>query len=493
MNAVREEFGGVDVSRTRALNEVCKGYTTFRENDVLFAKITPCMENGKLAVVPRLEHEWGFGSTEFHVLRAGEAVLPNWIGHFLSQRELRRDAQRSMTGSAGQLRVPATWLTVRTVPLPPIPEQRRIVAKIEELFSDLDAGVAALERVKANLKRYRASVLKAACAGRLVPTEAALARKEKRRYEPADILLLRILKERRQRWEADQLAKMKAKGQVPQDEKWKARYQEPRPPDLGGLAELPEGWAWTRVETVGDVLLGRQRAPQYLTGRWLRPYLRCANVKDDRLDLSDIDEMDFDPVHLAKYKLEAGDILVSEGQSPELVGQSALYRGGIDGLCFQKTLHRFRRVKGGPSPEFAQIVFRSHVKSGLFRRLASITTNIAHLTLEKFESSPFPLPPASEQNRILAEVERRLSVADKVDQTIHAQLTRATRLRESILKRAFEGKLVPQDPKDEPADKLLARIKASRILAGARDAGESAPRKSGKPQPRARRESVPSE
>ncbi len=89
---VREEFGGIDVSNTRPLTEVLKGYTAFQEGDVLFAKITPCMENGKLAVVPPLVHQWGFGSTEFHVLRATEIALPKWIAHFISQATLRRDA-----------------------------------------------------------------------------------------------------------------------------------------------------------------------------------------------------------------------------------------------------------------------------------------------------------------------------------------------------------------------------------------------------------------
>lgn len=331
------------------------------------------------------------------------------------------------------------------VPLAPHAEQDRIVAAIEQHLSDVDAGVAALERVLANLKRYRASVLKAACEGRLVPTEAKLAHKEGRDYEPADVLLRRILKERRERWEADQLAKMKAKGQAPRDDRWKAKYEEPKGPDTSELPALPVGWVWSTVETVGDVLLGRQRAPQYLTGQWTRPYLRVANVKDDILDFSDIETMDFDPAHFGKYRLEPGDILVSEGQSPDRVGESAIYSGGIEGLCFQKTLHRFRPVPLGPGPKFAQIVFRAYVKSGVFRKMASITTNIAHLTLEKFQAAPFPLPPVDEQRRITAEVDRFLSVADEIEQTVQAQLARAQRLRQSVLKRAFEGKLVPQD------------------------------------------------
>ncbi len=202
MSAVKEEFGGIDTSVTRPLAEVQKGYTQFREGDVLLAKITPCMENGKVAVVPPLENPWGYGSTEFHVIRPRDGVASEWLAHFLSRSAFRREARRSMTGSAGQLRVPKPWLEAQEIPIAPLSEQRRIVAKIDELFSDLDAGVAALHRIKAKLKRYRAAVLKAAVEGKL--TEEW--RKRNRPRETGPRLLERVLQERRRKWEVEQLA-----------------------------------------------------------------------------------------------------------------------------------------------------------------------------------------------------------------------------------------------------------------------------------------------
>ena len=131
------------------------------------------------------------------------------------------------------------------VPVAPTPRAaHRIVDAIDSYLTRLDDAVASLERAQAKLKAYRASVLKAAVEGRLVPTEAALARAEKRDYEPADVLLARILKERRRRWEEAELARLRAAGKTPKDDKWKAKYEEPLAPDTGRLPVLPQGWCW---------------------------------------------------------------------------------------------------------------------------------------------------------------------------------------------------------------------------------------------------------
>jgi type I restriction enzyme S subunit len=205
------------------------------------------------------------------------------------------------------------------------------------------------------------------------------------------------------------------------------------------LSSSRAGWRTVPVCEAGDVLLGRQRAPQYLTGRYPRKYLRVANIKDNAVDFGDIETMDFDEVHFVKYQLVPGDILVSEGQSPELLGQSAIFHGYREPLCFQKTLHRFRAHLTVTTPEFAQIVFRAHVRTGVFRRLGSITTNIAHLTLEKFRAAPFPLPPLTEQRRIAAEVDRRLSVLRALEAEVEAATKRAQALGQAVLAAAFAG------------------------------------------------------
>jgi type I restriction enzyme S subunit len=346
-------------------------------------------------------------------LRARENVRPKWVLYGLRASE---QALRILAGGSTFEAITGQQLRAHTLPLPPPDEQDRIVAEIEKQLTRLDVGIETARRLLAHIATYRSSVLRAAVRGRLVPTEASLAGATGRSFEPASQLLARLVNRR------------------------------PRPvfalPAVSAPADLPEGWVWASADMVGDILLGRQRAPQFLTGKYSRPYLRVANVKDDALDFSDIERMDFDPTHFKKYRLQVGDVLVSEGQSPHLVGQSAIYDGSIDGLCFQKTLHRFRPLPDGPQTRFAQIVFRAMVKTGTYKRFASITTNIAHLTLEKFKASPFPLPPLQEQDRIVTEVERRMSVADALQSTVEQQLHRGNALRRSILRAAFDGHLI---------------------------------------------------
>jgi type I restriction enzyme, S subunit len=326
-----------------------------------------------------------------HVFRARLHIadlhpkLISWYGNSFGQQYFVSEGKQTTNLASINL----TKLGALPIPLPPVEEQHRIVAEIETQLTRLDVSVAALQRVQANLKRYRASVLQAACEGRLVPTEAGLARAEGRYYEPADQLLQRILQERRAKWEAEQLAEMQAKGNVPKDDRWKSKYKEPIETDTSELPELPEGWMWATVEQVGHVQLGRQRAPKYHHGVHMRPYLRVANVFEDRIDTTDILHMNFTPEEFRTYSLQHGDILLNEGQSLELVGRPAMYRDEVPGACFQNTLVRFRPSQGLTS-EFALCVFRSYLHNGRFQRIAKWTTNIAHLGAGRFAEVEFP-------------------------------------------------------------------------------------------------------
>ena len=458
MRAVEPEGGGLLRPEVSTYGAVKKGFTSFIQGDVIMAKITPCMENGKTCVVPELPGAACFGSTEFHVVRAEAGMEARWIANFLLQHSTRHAAQRQMTGGVGQMRVPTTFLSSLALPLPPSPEQRRILEDTDELLSDLDAGVAALERVQAKLKHYRAAVLKAAVEGALT----AEWREQHPATEPASALLTRILAERRRRWEEAQLRKFKEACKTPPKD-WKAKYQEPVAPVTTNLSTLPEGWCWATPARVGDVQLGRQRAPQHHAGKHMRPYLRVANVYEGRIDLRSIYEMNFTPDEFETFKLRAGDILLNEGQSLELVGRAAIYRDELPGACFTNTLVRFRTATG-LLPEFALIYFMACLRSHRFRKLARWTTNIAHLGADRFAAMEIPLPSLAEQETIVETVEDQLSVIEHLEADLEAKLKSAQALRQSILRHAFTGQLVPQDPNDEPAAELLKRIAAEREL-----------------------------
>jgi type I restriction enzyme S subunit len=349
-------------------------------------------------------------------------------------------------------------------PVPPLPEQRRIVAKLDALSARSRRAKEALDAAAKLLERLRQSILASAFRGDLT----AEWRAQHPDVEPATELLKRIRAERRQRWEEAELAKLVAKGKRPKDESWTAKYQEPAAVDPEGLPELPEGWCWASVEVVGEVHLGRQRAPQYLTGRYPKSYLRVANIKDDRIDFSDLETMDFDPKELEHYRLLPNDILLSEGQSPELVGQSAIYRGEREDLCFQKTLHRFRRHGSAPSAQFAQLVFRHYLRDGTFRFAASLTVNIAHLTLVRLKPLHFPLPPREEQEEIVRRTTSAFERVKRLTERSHGAEAGRRNLDRSILAKAFRGELVEQDPSDEPASVLLERIRQEREAAPAK-------------------------
>ena len=450
MAAVEARSGQIDVSQVRPYGEVRKGYTRFSEGDVLFAKITPCMENGKIAIAKGLTNGSGCGSTEFHVLRPVKDLSQGFLMYFLLQDEFRREAQRHMAGTAGQLRVPAAWLTEAPIPLPPFPEQHRIVVEIETQFTRLDASVAALRRAQANLKRYRASVLKAACEGRLVPTEAELAHSLRAATtKPAGVLLERILAERRARWESQ--------------EKRRGKYKEPSTPDASAQPELPEGWVWATIEQ----LLARSEYGTSVKCSYDAaglPVLRIPNIVAGEIDLTDI-KYATQPVPIeSETSLTKGDVLMCRTNgSVRLVGKTAVVTSDLEPYHgFASYLLRFRLMETKFIPKWFHIYTTSQLGRAFIEKNAASSAGQNNVSLSLIHTMPMPLPPLAEQRRIVADVERRLSVVQQTEATVEASLARAERLRQSILKQAFSGKLVPQDPDDEPASALLERIKAER-------------------------------
>jgi len=330
-------------------------------------------------------------------------------------------------------------LEATSVCFSPPAEQVRIVAAIEEHFSRLDTARAAITAAQARIEASRRSILAEAFSGRIVLQDP--------NDEPAAALLERIAADRQP-------------------------ARRPSPPTASTAdpsrvtSDLPPSWVWATVAEVARVQLGRQRSPQQHTGEHMRPYLRAANVTWQGINLDDVKEMNFDHPDFAKYRLESGDILLNEASgSPHEVGKPAIWNNEIKDCCFQNTLLRLRpqRVNG----TYLHWYCYAQASTGRFGE-AGRGVNIRHLGKRGLAQFPIPVAPSAEQERIVAAIKEHFSRLDTATAAITAAQARIEASRRSILAEAFSGRLVPQDPNDEPATTLLERIAVSRRTAPAR-------------------------
>jgi type I restriction enzyme S subunit len=386
MKLVEEESNKIHLTEFRKYSEVKKGFTPMTDGDVIFAKITPCMENGKIAIVDSLRNKIGFGSTEFHVFRNLSAVLNRYLFYYFIQLKIRYEASQNMTGAVGQRRVPKKFLEDLSIPLPPLAEQHRIVAKIEELFSSLDNGIQNLKTAQQQLKIYRQAVLKWDFEGKLT-------------NEKNDI----------------------------------SQSQETN--------DLPEGWQWLKLEEVTECLDNKRR-PINKEERQKRlgniPYYG-ANGRTGWIDDFLFDE----PL-----------ILVVEDET--FVGRELPFSYRITGKTWVNNHAHILRPKENLHIDFLNYQLSYYP----FLPLTTGTTGRKKLTKTALMNAPFKICSIEEQHQIVKEIESRLSICDKVEETIQTSLKKAEILRQSILKKAFSDQLVPQNPNDEPASLLLEKIQA---------------------------------
>ncbi len=335
------------------------------------------------------------------------------------------------------------------IPIAPLSEQGRIVAESEKQFTRLDAGVAALRRTQINLKRYRAAVLKAACEGRLVPTEAALARAQRSTtnelpaHDSGEALLTRILTERRR------------------NRQGRGAYEEPVKPNTTELPPLPESWVWATIEQLlrnnsglgyGILKPGRED-PNGI------PMIRVMDIGDGKLASTAIVKVEAKlSEEFKRTVLERGDIMLAVMAT---VGRCMVVPEHLVGANVNRALAVIKPTRL-VSSKFLELAIRSPRLQHLFQT-NKIGSAQARINLSDLRTYCLPLPPLAEQTRIVAEVERRLSVVEELQTMIAARLQRATRLRQSILLRAFTGNLVPQKPDDESAEQTLARIRSEQL------------------------------
>jgi type I restriction enzyme S subunit len=297
----------------------------------------------------------------------------------------------------------------------------RTVAEIERQFSRLDEAVANLKRVRASLKRYKAAVLRAAVEGHLVPTEAELARIAGRNYESGEELLRRVASARRNQWAG------------------RGRYDDPPPPNVSELPPLPDGWAWVRLDALaaikGGITVDRKR--QDSTARPV-PYLRVANVQRGFLNLDEVKFIDAPAADIEELRLRQGDVLFNEGGDRDKLGRGWIWEGQLPECIHQNHVFRARPFTNDVSSKLISWWANTFGKD-YFLREGKQTTNLASINMTKLSALPVLVPPAAEQHRIVAEVDRRLSIVREVEAEVEANLGRAIALRQAVLARAFSG------------------------------------------------------
>jgi type I restriction enzyme, S subunit len=371
MKLVEELNGKIHLIEYKTYGELKKGYTPFIDGDVIFAKVTPCMENGKIAIVEKLKNEIGFGSSEFHVIRSKASLLNKYVFYYLIQQKFRNDAEHAMTGAVGLRRVPKQFIENSQLPLPTVEVQHKIVSKIEELFSELDKGIEELKTTQQQLKVYRQAVLKWAFEGKLTKSNLT----------------------------------------------------------------------WKKIR-LGDVALAVDPQPSHRTPPKVENGVPYVSTKDfdyeqDKIDFSNarmvsstvLDE------HLERYRLEVGDFVI--GKIGTIGNPVRVVLPQNYTLSANIVLIQPRKV----DKTYLYYFFQSNFIEKEFQLGAKATTQAA-FGIQKVRELNIHLPCNEEQQQIVQEIESRLSVCHKIEETITNSLKQTEALRQSILKRAFEGCLL---------------------------------------------------
>jgi type I restriction enzyme S subunit len=351
---------------------------------------------------------------DLKALKPRAGVSPKYVAHAVrgASRQILKECSKHGTTVAS---IETHALLDFEIPLVDLDEQHRIVAEIEKQFSRIDEAVGTLKRVKANLKRYEASILKAAVKGRLVPTEAELARRERREYEPGIQLLRRVLEVRRNQSNS------------------KTKYQESLEPATSTLPALPEGWAWARLDALasikGGITVDKKR--QDPTARAV-PYLRVANVQRGFLDLSEIKFIEAPAADIEDLRLMPGDILLNEGGDRDKLGRGWIWEGQLPECIHQNHVFRARPAIAEMSGKWISWWGNTFGRD-YFLREGKQTTNLASINISKLAALPVPIPPAAEQRRLVAEIDMHLSFIREIADQIDHNLQRAARMRTSVL------------------------------------------------------------
>ena len=385
-------------------------------------------------------------------MRFYPAVTQEWVALQFKSPQFRKELAKIKSATTSVAAIYQKPLLLQRLKVPPLNEQRRIVAKFEDLSGRSRAAKEALDAIPPLLERFRQSVLAAAFRGDLTKQW----REQNPNVEPASVLLDRIRQERRQRWEQDYLAQQKAKVKTPKDDKWKEKYVEPEPVDTTGLPELPGGWCWANCGDLAEIVTGSTPPTSnsdYYSGKV--PFYKPTDLN-------------------AGYNL----IAASQGLT-ELGAEEAriIPANSVLVTCIGATIGKtgFCRTAGATNQQINALIPAKTVVAvewlywwfvgpmGQDSILANASaTTLPIINKGRFSLLPVPVPTLDEQREIVSVLEERISSANRTHAILGAFKSRFAQLDHSILAKAFRGELVPQDPDDEPASALLERIRADR-------------------------------
>lgn len=353
------------------------------------------------------------------------------------------------------------------LPLPPVEQQKRIVAKIEELFSHVDAGIAFLVKARQQLKQYRQSILKAAVTGEFTKQWRE---ENKDKLEPASQLLERILQERRQKWEAQQLEQLKAKGKVPKDDGWKGKYKEPLGFNYDGeLPELPESWTWASPEQLAStdkyaLSIGpfgsNLKVPDYRSSGV--PLVFVRNIRRHEYGLLGGKFVTSEKAkELNAHAISGGDVLITKMGEPP--GDASIYPADSPDAIITADCIKWRFSQLIKSPQLYVHAINSWlIKEQIVERTKGVAQK--KISLGTFKSIAFPLAPLAEQSVILQKIENKISSIDRLEKVLVLQLLRAEKNKQSILASAFSGDLVEVLDSDGSPQELLEEIRRLHVL-----------------------------
>ena len=431
-----ERFRIIDCKRFKGAAAPSRARRPIQPGDVLFSNVRTYLRN--IAIVPE-DLDAQLCSTGFALLRSNGAVEPRYLFRYLLTERFIRAVTPEQTGT----HYPATSDRVvlsQRIPLPPLAEQCRIAARLEEVLAQVNATRERLVKVTTILKRFRQSVLAAACSGRLT---------EEWREEHPEVV-------------SESSIPLTDNGNIPE------------------LPNLPDSWLLTTVGKIASSQYGTSARADADAGTGV-PILRMSNIQDGRIDLADLKHMDRKADNIAAFTLQGGDLLFNRTNSPELVGKAAVYDLGIEAV-FASYLIRLQCDSTFAISSFVAYWINSPWGRQWARQIRTDGVSQSNINASKLVAMPLPLPPLPEQHEIVRRVEALFAWANAVERRVAAATERVEKLAQATLAKAFRGELVPTEAElargagreYEPASALLARVRgegkenASKAEAGRR-------------------------